>query len=358
MAPKKRVAIVGAGNWGTVAAMIIGRNAAHLPEFDNEVRMWVYEERVVGENGNVRNLTDIINNDHENVKYLPGRKLPENLVAVPDLLDATEGANVLIFVLPHQFLVRTCSALKGTLPADCIAVSLIKGIDFDERGVVLMTDVIERYLGVNCSVLSGANIANEIADGKFCESTVGYSVPANGLVFYNLFNEPNFRVSLVRDVAGPQVFGGLKNVMALGSGFCDSMDMGSNAKAALMRIGMIEMQRFANVYFEGISPSTINESCGVADLITSCLGGRNRKVSEAFGRAKGEATWAQLEAKLLGGQKLQGTGTCVEVMKILKRDNRVDQFPFIKLIHQIAFEGAPVASIIEFPHSHITLSML
>lgn len=355
MAPEKRVAIVGAGNWGSVAAMIIARNCARLPDFEDEVRMWVYEENIHG-----RKLTDIINTDHENVKYLPGRKLPANLVAVPDLLDATEGANVLVFVLPHQFLPRTCNTLKGTLPADCIAISLIKGIDFDAQGVVLMTDIIEKHLGVDCSVLSGANIANEIADGKFCESTVGYSVPENGLVFYKLFNEPHFRISLVRDVAGPQVFGGLKNVMALGSGFCDSMDMGSNAKAALMRIGMIEMQRFANLYFDGIAPSTINESCGMADLITSCLGGRNRRVSEAFGRAQGGAgaSWQHLEAKLLDGQKLQGTGTCQEVMKILKRDNRVEHFPFIKLIHKIAYEGAPVASIIEFPHNNITLSML
>jgi glycerol-3-phosphate dehydrogenase (NAD+) len=81
-----------------------------------------------------RKLTDIINEDHENTKYMPGIKLPRNVVADPDVVSATKGANILIFVLPHQFLGGLCAKIRGNTARDCIAVSLIKGVHFDETG--------------------------------------------------------------------------------------------------------------------------------------------------------------------------------------------------------------------------------
>lgn len=348
-APKK-VSIIGGGSWGSTAACIVGRNVQKYAEFETDVRMWVYEEQVEG-----RNLSEIINETHENVKYLPGVTLPDNIIAVPDLRESVAGSEILIFVLPHQFLPRTCETIRDLITPNTIAISLIKGVDFDSAGAVLITDVIERMLEIDCSVLSGANIAAEIAAGKFCESTIGYNNPHNGFTFYKLFNELNFRISLIKDVVGPQVYGGLKNVIALGAGFCDALEMGNNTKSALMRIGLIEMQRFAQLYFKDrpVKPQSLVESCGVADLITTCMGGRNRRVAEAFGKAKGAETWETLEARLLNGQKLQGTSTCEEVHRLIQRDNNVEHFPFIDLIHRIAFEGKPVESIVNLPMPHI-----
>ncbi len=329
---------------------MIGRNVRNYNEFHDEVRMWVYEEQLNGQN-----LTEIINTTHENVKYLPGVTLPTNIVAEPNLVKAVQDSDVLVFVLPHQFLPRTCETIRPHIKENAIAISLIKGVDFDANGAVLITDVIERELGLDCSVLSGANIAAEIAAGKFCESTVGYNKPENGILFYKLFNENKFRISLINDVVGPQVYGGLKNVIALGAGFCDALEMGNNTKSALMRIGLIEMQRFAQVYFKErpVNPQSLVESCGVADLITTCMGGRNRRVAEAFGRAQGKESWESLEAQMLNGQKLQGTSTCEEVHRLITRDNQVEQFPFIDLIHRIAFEGKPLESIVNLPMPHI-----
>lgn len=315
--------------------------------FEDSVNMWVYEEIIDG-----RKLTETINSEHRNVKYLPNHELPHNIVAVPDLLEAAAGCNVFVFVIPHQFLVRTCKSLKGNIAPDSIAISLIKGIDFDENGVVLMTDIIKKELEIDVSVLSGANIANEIADGKFCETTIGYNDEMNAAVFYEMFNEKNFRISLINEVDAVQVFGAIKNVIALGAGFCDAMEMGNNTKAALIRIGLLETHRFASKYFGPINDAAMTESCGLADLITTCLGGRNRRVSEAYGRAVGKRSWEELEAEMLNGQKLQGTVTCVEVMKILKKDGCVDEFPFMRLIYQIAYEGAPISSIVDFPDTH------
>merc|ERR1719478_1754678 len=91
---KEKVTIVGSGNWGSAIAKIIGRNVLDREEFDDEVKMWVYQEQVDG-----RNLTDIINAEHENVKYLPGIKFTDNVVADPDLANACAGSSLLVFVL-------------------------------------------------------------------------------------------------------------------------------------------------------------------------------------------------------------------------------------------------------------------
>lgn len=339
-----RVSVVGAGNWGSAASKLIGDNVKRFEKYDSTVRVWVYEEIVDG-----RKLTEIINTTHVNVKYLPNHTLPENVVAVPDLVEACEGADVLVFVLPHQFLPKTCASLRGKISDKAIGISLIKGIDFDERGVILMSDIIERELGIPISVLSGANIANEIADGQFCESTIGYTSKEAAATFYELFNSPNFRISLISDVAGVQVFGALKNVVALGAGFVDALAYGNNTKAALIRIGLLEIRRFAEHYFDGSDPMTMVESAGIADLITTCSGGRNRKVAEAFACGNGKRSWEDLEREMLGGQKLQGTSTCEEVMKILRKDRIENQFPLLCLINSIAFEGAPPQSIVHLP---------
>lgn len=100
-----------------------------------------------------------------------------------------------------------------------------------------------------------------------------------------LFHTPNFRVSLTDDVLGVSLAGALKNVVAVAAGLVDGLEWGDNAKAAIMRIGLLEMKRFAKEFFPdgGVRDATfVEESAGVADLITSCLGGRNRKCAEAF----------------------------------------------------------------------------
>ena len=92
--------------------------------------MWVFEEQIEG-----RKLTEIINTDHENVKYLPGVKLPANVIAVPDLVDAAKNADLLVFVIPHQFIARTVQTLKGNIKDGAAAISLIKGINITGKKI-------------------------------------------------------------------------------------------------------------------------------------------------------------------------------------------------------------------------------
>ena len=255
-----KICLVGSGNWGSVIARIIGKNVLqHDSEFDPIINMWVFEELIGDEK-----LTKIINTRHENVKYLPGYQLPDNVVAIPDLATAATGATLLIFCIPHQFLPNVLTTIKEAgLGKEAMAVSLIKAIDFNEGSIVLISDMIASALQLECSVLMGANVANEVAAGDFCESTLGSKNLEQAAVLKRLFHTDTFRVSVVLDPHGVEMCGALKNVVALGAGFCDGLDYGGNTKSAILRIGLLEMKKLCFKFLDGIKEDTFFESCGI-----------------------------------------------------------------------------------------------
>ena len=158
------------------------------------------------------------------------------------------------------------------------SVVAVQGIDVS-HGLHLISDVIRETLEMDVSVLMGANVADEVARDQFCETTIGYRVKANAELFRALFATSNFRVNIVDDVAGPELCGALKNVVALAAGFVDGLKLGGNTKAAVMRIGLVEMMLFAKTFHTGVKDLTFLESCGVGDLITTCYNGRNQRVA-------------------------------------------------------------------------------
>ncbi|NXN91133.1 GPDA dehydrogenase, partial [Rhinopomastus cyanomelas] len=342
----KRVCVVGSGNWGSAIAKIAGANAARVGAFEAEVRMWVLEEEVGG-----RRLSDIINAEHENVKYLPGHRLPPNVVAEPDLLKACAGADVLLFVVPHQFIGGVCDQLKGHVKKEAVGLSLIKGVDEGPDGLRLISSIIHEKLGIEVSVLMGANIASEVAEEKFCETTIGCRNAQHGQLLKELMQTPNFRVTVVQEADTVEICGALKNVVAVAAGFCDGLGYGDNTKAAVIRLGLMEMIGFAQLFCRGpVTPSTFLESCGVADLITTCYGGRNRRVAEAFARTGKPIE--QLEKELLNGQKLQGPQTAAELHRILEGRKALEKFPLFTAVYQICYEGRPVAEVIGCLQNH------
>ncbi|XP_022375105.1 glycerol-3-phosphate dehydrogenase [NAD(+)], cytoplasmic isoform X2 [Enhydra lutris kenyoni] len=319
----KKVCIVGSGNWGSVIAKIVGGNAAQLSHFDPRVTMWVFEEDIGG-----RKLTEIINTQHENVKYLPGHKLP-----------------------PNVFIDKICGQLKGHLKANAIGVSLIKGVDEGPQGLKLISEVIGEHLGIPMSVLMGANIASEVADEQFCETTIGCKDQTQGKLLKMLMQTPNFRITVVQEVDTVEICGALKNVVAVGAGFCDGLGFGDNTKAAVIRLGLMEMIAFAKLFCSGpVSCATFLESCGIADLITTCYGGRNRKVAEAFARTGKPIE--QLEKEMLNGQKLQGPPTARELHSILQHKGLVDKFPLFMAVYRICYERQPVGEFIHCLQNH------
>jgi len=355
---REKICIIGSGNWGSAIATVVGRNAGRLDFCQDEVNMWVFDEKIDTEEGEIM-LSELINTRHENAKYLPGIKIPKNIIAYPELKRACEGATLLIFVLPHQFLPKLLPTLREHADSNCRGVSLIKGLDFDSttRKPILVSKSIEQSMGdgFRCGALMGANVANEVAEQHMCESTLACDFEDRELNDRTLaiFNEPpNFRVSRINDVAGAEVCGAIKNIVALGAGFVDGLNLGGNTKAALMRVGLLEMKQFCTTFFTGVEPSTFLESCGLADLITTCYGGRNRRCAELFARKQKEShtvdcgqLWMEIERKMLNGQKLQGTLAAEEVYLSLKSRQLLDVFPLMTTIYEIAFQGRPIDEI-------------
>lgn len=399
-----RVAIVGSGNWGTAVARIVGQNVLNNPfrsqpskheagqdseaiasEEDKDlVKMWVYEEMIQHEK-----LSDIINQKHENVKYLPNVLLPNNVRACPDLRLTCADADILLFVVPHQFLPRVLADLKGYVRSDAICVSLIKGIDSSSPGQLRRyTEIIQEELGVtHVAAVMGANVANDIAHDHFAETTVGCADVEVAKRVAALFHSHAFKTQITSDISTVEFTGALKNVVALGAGLCDGMGLGVSTKAAVIRQGLEEINLFCQ-HFDTTghyNANTMFLSCGVGDLIATCFGGRNRKCSEEYAKrcleharlriedqdysksvvncpnkspactgsgARTESPcqlWNEIEKDMLNGQKLQGVSTCEEVMHFLQSSRYLDQhplhFPLFRNIFRIVSEGHCVDSL-------------
>ncbi|XP_046684302.1 glycerol-3-phosphate dehydrogenase [NAD(+)], cytoplasmic isoform X2 [Homalodisca vitripennis] len=324
-----KVCIIGSGNWGSAIAKIVGRNAGVIEAFDSEVIMYVYEEMIEG-----KKLTEIINETHENVKYLPGHIIPSNVIAVPDPAEAVKDADILIFVVPHQFIGHICTAIEGKIKPTAFGLSLIKGFDTAKGGgLELISHNIAKRLQIQMAVLMGANLANEVAEEKFCETTIGAADRRVGGILKVLIETPYFRVVVVDDADTVEICGALKNIVACGAGFVDGLGLGDNTKAAVIRLGLMEMVKFVDEFYPGSKLGTFFESCGIADLITTCYGGRNRRISEAFVRTG--KTIQQLEKEMLNGQKLQGPFTAAEVNVMLKTKEMEKRFPLFTAVHKI-----------------------
>ncbi|KAF2650248.1 glycerol-3-phosphate dehydrogenase-like protein [Lophiostoma macrostomum CBS 122681] len=389
---KHKVTIVGSGNWGTTMSKLVAENVeAHPTLFDQTVQMWVYEEDVTipkdsrhfdpgSETSNKpQKLSHLINTLHENIKYLPGITLPPNVVANPDLPDSVKEATIMVFVLPHQFIPRVCDQLAGKIVPFARAICCTKGVDVSEKGIRLMSEAIGMRLNIYCGALSGANIASEIAQEKYSETTVAYDPPPMDsraptpsgsptssqvdlispskpnpsarsarlkalpaeyppLSHENvrkLFHRPYFHVRIVDDVAGVSLGGALKNIIALAAGFVDGLGWGDNAKAAVMRVGILEMVAFGKAFFEDSAKTSTftEESCGVADVITSCMGGRNFKCAKKA-TATGKSIF-EVEQEDLNGQKLQGTSTAYEVNSFLRSQGLEADYPLFTAVYNI-----------------------
>ncbi|KAJ5761028.1 hypothetical protein N7520_008184 [Penicillium odoratum] len=398
---KHKVTVVGSGNWGTAIAKIVAENAASNPDlFEEKVEMWVFEENVEiakdsphydPANPGPQKLTDVINCTHENVKYLQGIRLPANLHANPSLEDAVKDSTLLVFNLPHQFIHKICESIKGKILPYARGISCIKGVDVTEDGVHLFSETIGKCLGIYCGALSGANIANEVAQEKWSETTVAYDPPhmdskaptpqlspsgsqtnlvefehkdvsgkmsdvklqalpvdyppIDHAVLKSLFHRSYFHVRVVNDVAGVSVSGALKNIVAIAAGWVIGMGWGDNAKSAVMRVGLKEMVRFGDLFFGAtIDQRTFTEeSAGVADLITSSSSGRNFRCAKLS--VERNQTIEQVEKSELNGQSLQGTLTAIEVNKFLKKKGMEDEFPLFTAVFRILEGSMKVADI-------------
>jgi glycerol-3-phosphate dehydrogenase (NAD(P)+) len=270
-----RVAVVGAGSWGTSLAALLAKNG-------HEVVLWALEPDVVEQ----------ITERHENRRFLPGIRLPDTLRATGDLADAFSRAEVAVNVVPSQFAGRVMADAAPHVGEGCQLVSASKGIEtatLRRMDEVLMDALGERRMK-GFTVLSGPSFALEVAH-EAPTAVVAASVdPAAAERVQRLFQNRFFRVYTNPDVVGVELGGALKNVIALAAGMSSGLGFGHNTLVALITRGLAEMARLGQAM--GAQLTTFAGLAGMGDLVLTCTGelSRNRTVGVRLGRGESLAS--------------------------------------------------------------------
>lgn len=266
-----KLAFIGAGSWGTAMASVVAAKNS------SDVVLWARRAEVA----------ETINLFHENPLYLPDVQLPEGLGATNDLEEALSGADVVVMGVPsHGFraVLKDVAAVAGPKP---IYVSLTKGLEVETRK--RMSEVIAEEVdgvGPECvAVLTGPNLAKEIVQGFPAASTIACKNEDTGSFLQDAFHAPTFRCYRNTDVAGSEIGGALKNVIAIAAGIADGMGFGDNTKATVLTRGLAEMARFAVKF--GAHPLTLLGLAGVGDLMATCASPQSRNHSVGIELGKG-----------------------------------------------------------------------
>lgn len=319
----EHVSIIGDGAMGTVLAIL-------LCDKKITAKMWGY---------NAEQLRQI-ERDRENKKFLPGYKIPETLVFDPDDRTIMTDADLLISAVPCQYMRSIWTRLKGYVPKNVPIVSVAKGIENGTllRPIQIIADVLGR--DISCVVLSGPTIADELA-GKLPATVCAASSDKQlaKQVQYT-FNTPWFRVYTNTDIAGVELAGAMKNIIAIAAGIIDGIGAGDNAKAALLSRGLVEITRLGIAM--GSRPQTFAGLAGLGDLVTTCISpkGRNRSFGERIGKGL-TAQQAQAETESV----IEGIATCKSVYEGLVRKYNVEM-PITQAVYEVIFESKPVGKAI------------
>ncbi len=304
------VAVLGDGGWGTTLAI-------HLYRLGHRVSWW----------GAFPEYLKLIERRRENVKFLPGVPIPRSLRIIPDLVGAVESAQIIVLAIPAQHLRSVVRRLTGRPEPKQIFVSVAKGIE--QHTSKRMSEVVTEELGrVPLAVLSGPNIASEIAQGHPASSVVASRQHGLAAEIQRVFMSERLRIYTSTDVAGVELGGALKNPIAIAAGIGDGLGFGANAKAALITRGVVEMARLGVAM--GGKPETFWGLSGLGDLVTTCLSGRNRWLGEQLGRGR------SLERALASTPMvIEGVETARAAVALGRRC-RVE-LPVIEQVHAILF---------------------
>jgi glycerol-3-phosphate dehydrogenase (NAD(P)+) len=262
-----KVAVIGAGSWGTAVAAL----AAH----NEPTTLWARRPELAAD----------IRDRHVNTAYLPDVVLPEQLHSTSDLEEALEGAGVVVMGVPSHGFRDVLTDAHPHCPDGAPIVSLTKGV---EQGTLArMTQVIADVCpGHPAGVLSGPNLAKEVMAGYPAATVVAFEDDGIARTLQDLFSTDAFRVYTNTDVVGCEVGGALKNVMAIAAGIADGMQFGDNTKAALITRGLAELARLGIAL--GGEPLTFSGLAGMGDLIATCISpqSRNRHVGVELGKGR------------------------------------------------------------------------
>jgi glycerol-3-phosphate dehydrogenase (NAD(P)+) len=263
-----RIAVLGAGNWGTTLAHLAGRNG-------HQTKLWTRDLDVARE----------INASRTNERSVPGLELDGHVRAECLLADAVAEASLVVVAIPSQAFRDVCRLAAPALRPDQMILHATKGLELGTHrrmSEIVLEETCVRQLGV----LSGPNIAPEIAQGKPAGTVVASPHPRVAEAARAAFSSPQLMVFTADDVLGIELSGALKNVVAIAAGMAEALDVGENAKAFLVTRGLAEMMRLA--FAMGATPSSMMGLAGIGDLMVTCRSARSRNHRVGVGLARGE----------------------------------------------------------------------
>src|SRR3954468_7600931 len=310
------IAVVGAGAWGTGLAIVLGRKSTH------HVRLWAHESEVV----------DCITRARVNEKFLPGRIVPESVVASSNLELVVEDAQIIVSVMPSQHCRGLFERMKPLISRHSLIVSATKGLE--EGSLFRMSEVIQTVLGdAAIGALSGPSFAQEVARGDPTAITIASGDSGLLRTVQQEFSDSSFRVYTNSDVIGVELGGALKNIVAIAAGICDGLGLGHNSVAALITRGLAEMTRL--VVACGGRADTMAGLAGLGDLVLTCTGGlsRNRSVGVELGRGK------KLPEIIGGMHGMVAEGVFTTTAAVGLARARAVQMPITEQMHAILHQG-------------------
>jgi len=321
----KNISIIGDGGMGTVLGIL-------LCEKNIPARIWGYDRRQLAQ----------IEKKRENKKFLPGHKLPVNLVFEPDDSRIMSGTELIISAVPCQFMRSIWARLKEHVPRDVPIVSVTKGVENKTLlcPTQILTEILKLKRNAKLVVLSGPTIADELARKLPATACAAAYDEKLAKQVQHTFSVPWFRVYTNTDVVGVELAGAMKNIIAIAAGIVDGTGAGDNAKAALLTRGLAEISRLGIAC--GAKPQTFAGLTGLGDLVTTCISprGRNRSFGERIGKGQNieQAQWATESV-------VEGIATCKSVVALARQYDV--EMPITKAVYQVLFNNKPVQKAIE-----------
>ncbi|HTL70165.1 MAG TPA: NAD(P)H-dependent glycerol-3-phosphate dehydrogenase [Candidatus Eisenbacteria bacterium] len=322
MPQKDRISVLGDGGWGTTLALLLAGKGYR-------VTLW----------GAFPKYVDEVRRKRENVKFLPGFRIPAGVRLESDLAAACRGADLIVLAVPSQFLRGVVRRMKAEGAGGAPLVIVAKGIETGSLKV--MSQVVRDELGnVSVCVLSGPTIARDVARKLPAAVSVASSNRALAAKVRKIFSTDYFSLFESDDVLGVELGGSVKNVLAIASGILEGLGYGSNTRAILFARGVAEMARLGRKM--GARRETFMGLSGLGDLATTCLSpsSRNRSLGEAIGKGK------KLKALLAGTEMVvEGVDTAKAAAKLAKKLNV--KMPITEAVNGVLFEGKKPDTILK-----------
>lgn len=316
-----RVGVLGAGSWGTALAMQLCRSGDDVWQWDHRPDRAAQTQQ-----------------SRENSRYLPGVALPENLTVSADMARVLDGASLVVSALPSQATREVAAQAGPHIGRGAVVCCASKGI---ERGTLMtmdevLRDVLPPHLHDHLCFLAGPSFAREVAEGKPTAVVVASASELAASAVADAFHGGPFRCYHTDDIAGAELGGALKNIVAIACGVADGVEAGLNARAALITRGLAEITRLAVA--RGGNPLTLAGLAGMGDLVLTATGNlsRNRRVGLGLGQGK---TLDQILEEL--GQVAEGVVTTATARELAQREGV--EMPITEVMYRVLYEDLPVA---------------